>query len=153
MFKHSELRRFSYTPRQLFDFVAAVEKYPEFIDGFVSATIRRRNGNVLEVDQVVRLAGLRVAFTTQAVLDPPRQITISTTDFPFRSFDQRWTFTPEAGGTMVRYDIGLELRFGGLQRLMGMVVDERALAEATVEAFRRRARQIYGDEVPTALPA
>ena len=153
MFKHSELRRFPYTPRQLFDLVADVEKYPEFIDEFISARIRRRGGDVLEVDQVVRLAGLRVAFATRAVLDPPRRITISTTDFPFRSFDQRWTFTPEAGGTMVQYDVGLELRFGALQGLMGMVVDERALAEATVDAFRRRARQIYGDEVPTALPA
>jgi len=153
MFKHSELRRFPYTPQQLFDLVADVEKYPEFIDEFVSATIRRRSGDVLEVDQVVRLATLRIAFTTRAVLDPPRRITISTTDLPFRSFDQRWTFTPEAGGTMVRYDLGLELRFGALGGVMDIIVDERALAEATVDAFRRRARQIYGGEVPPAPPA
>ena len=97
-------------------------------------------------DQVVRLAGLRVAFATRTVLDPPRQITtVSTTDFPFRSFDQRWSFTPAGEfGTLVQYDLTFELRFGFLHGLMDMVADQRQIAETTVNAFGRRARQVYG---------
>jgi coenzyme Q-binding protein COQ10 len=143
--KHIERRHLPYTARQVFDLVADVEKYPDFIEWFVAARIRHRNGNVLEVHQVVRFAGLRRAFTTQAILDPPRRIVITTSDPPFRSFDQRWTFTPATdGGTTVEYETTVEMRSGFLQRLMRLVFDERQIAEATVNAFRRRADQIYG---------
>ncbi len=74
MFKHTERCHLPYTPRQMFDLVADVEKYPEFIDWFISARIRHRDGNVQYVDQVVRYAGLRVAIATRAVLDPPPHI-------------------------------------------------------------------------------
>ncbi len=146
MFKHIERRHFPYTPRQLFDLVADVEKYPEFIDWFVSARIRRRAGNVCHVDQVVRYGGLRVAFASRAVLDPPRRITVTSTDFPFRSFDQHWTFTPDGGtGTLVQYDVAFELRFGFLHGLMALVADQRQIASATIDMFQHRARQLYGD--------
>ena len=153
MFKHTEQRHLPYTPLQLFDLVADVEKYPEFIDWFVWARIRHRHGNVLDVDQVVRLAGLRVAFATRTVLDPPRQITtVSTTDFPLRRFDQRWSFTPAGeSGTLVQYDLTFELRFGFLHGLMRMVADQRQIAETIVNAFERRARQVYGNKAQAAV--
>jgi coenzyme Q-binding protein COQ10 len=153
MFKHSERRQLPYTPQQLFDLVADVEKYPQFIDWFVSAHIRHRRGNVLVVDQVVRFAGLRAAFATRAVLDPPRQITISTGDFPFRCFDQHWSFTPAGdSGTLVQYDVALELRFRHLHRLMGLLIDQPRFAEATVNAFQHRADQIYGHGAHAFVP-
>jgi len=143
MFTHSERRQFAYTPRQLFDLVADIEKYPEFIDGFVAARIRHRHGNVIAVDQVVRMAGLRAAFATRAVLDPPQRIVVTSHDFPFRSFEQRWSFTPNGeGGTAVQYDVRLEFRFG--VGLVAGLVDQRRLAADTVSAFARRAEQIYG---------
>ena len=153
MFKHTEQRHLPYTALQLFDLVADVEKYPEFIDWFVWARIRHRHGNVLEVDQVVRLAGLHAAFATRTVLEPLRQITtVSTTDFPFRNFDQRWSFTPAGeSATLVQYDLTFELRFGFLRGLMHMVVDQRQMAETIVNAFRRRARQIYGNHAQAAV--
>lgn len=143
MFTHSERRRFAYTPQQLFDLVADIEKYPDFIDGFVSARIRHRHGNVVAVDQVVRVAGWRAAFTTRAVFDPPRRIVVTSSDFPFRSFEQRWSFTPDGdGGTVVQYDVRIDFRFG--VGLVAGLIDQRRLAADTVGAFERRARQIYG---------
>ena len=145
IFKHTERRYLPYTPRQMFDLVADVEKYPEFVDWFVSARIRRRDGNVEYVDQVVRHAGLRVAFATRAVLDSPHHITVTSTDFPFRSFDQHWRFTSNGeAGTLVQYDVAFEMRFGFLHGLIDLLADQRWIAERTVDMFRRRAWQIYG---------
>ena len=145
MFKHTERCHLPYTPRQMFDLVADVEKYPEFIDWFNSARIRHRDGNVQYVDQVVRYAGLRVAIATRAVLDPPRHITITSTDFPFRSFDQHWRFTPDGQfGKLVQYDVAFALRFGFLHGLTDLLADRRQIAERTVDTFGHRARQVYG---------
>lgn len=152
MYKHTERRHLPYARQQLFDLVADVEKYPEFIDWFVWARVRRRRGNVLDVEQIVRLAGLRMAFDTQTVLDPPGQITtVSTTDFPLRRFDQRWSFTPTGeSGTLVQYDLAFEPRFGFFLGLMNAVADQRQIAQTVVNAFQRRARLIYGKGTPAA---
>lgn len=145
MFRHTERRHMPYSPRQIFDLVADVEKYPEFIDWFVSARVRRRNGNVQYVDQVVRYSGLRVAFSSRAVLDPPHHIIVTSSDFPFRSFDQHWWFRPDgASGTLVEYDVAFELRFGFLHGLMGLLADQRRIAERTIDMFKHRALKLYG---------
>ncbi len=153
MFSHTERRHLPYTPAQLFDLVADVEKYPEFIGWFVSARIRNRHGNVLEVDQTVRFAGLRAAFTSRAVLDPLRRILISTTDFRFRTFEQRWSFARVGhSDTLVEYDVALELSFGLPEGLVRMAFDERETAAATVGAFELRAQRIYGGQGRTEPP-
>jgi coenzyme Q-binding protein COQ10 len=145
MFKHSESRNLPFMPRQMFDLVADVEKYPQFIDWFVSARIRRRDGNVQYVQQVVRYSGLRLTFATRAVLDPPGRIAATSADFPFRSFEQQWRFTPHGEtGTSVRYDVAFEMRFGFLHGLMDLLADQREIAQRTVDMFSRRARKIYG---------
>ncbi|MGO8865569.1 MAG: type II toxin-antitoxin system RatA family toxin [Alphaproteobacteria bacterium] len=142
---HRERRQLPYCARRLFDLVADVEKYPEFIEWFVAVRIRRREGNVLEVDQVVRFKGLRARFVTRAVLDPPRRIEIACQEPPFKRFDQLWTFLPAPkGGTIVEYASTLELSSSLLQHAMQALFDERQVAVATVDALARRAQQIYG---------
>jgi coenzyme Q-binding protein COQ10 len=150
MLKHTERRHLPYTAAQLFALVADVEKYPEFIEWFAAARIRHRHRNVLEVEQAVQFAGLSFQFTTRAVLDPPRQILIVTTDPPFKNLDQRWTFTParDGDGTIVQFDSTLELHSGLMQHVMWALFSERQMAEATVDAFQRRALQIYGPSPP-----
>lgn len=134
-----------YTPRELFDLVADVEKYPEFIDWFVAVQIRHREGNRLDVDQVVRFKGLRQRFTTHATLDAPRRLDIVCHDPPFQRFDQHWAFRPAAtAGTIIDYESTLELRSSLLQHAMQALFDEAEVAKATVDAFARRAQQIYG---------
>jgi coenzyme Q-binding protein COQ10 len=142
---HHERRTLPYAPRQLFDLIADVEKYPEFLDWFVAVQIRHREGNQLEVDQVVRFKGLRQRFTTQATLDPPRRLEIVCREPPFQRFDQQWTFRPAAkNGTIVDYESTLELRSSLLQHAMQALFDEDQAAKTTVDAFARRAQQIYG---------
>lgn len=142
---HRERRHLPYTAPQLFGLVADVEKYPEFIEWFVAVRIRHRDGNTLDVDQVVRFKGLRARFLTRAILDPPRRIAITAEEPRFKRFDQLWTFAPAPQtGTIVDYASTLELRSSLLQHAMQALFDERQVAQATVDAFARRAAQIYG---------
>ncbi|MGP0094138.1 MAG: type II toxin-antitoxin system RatA family toxin [Xanthobacteraceae bacterium] len=142
---YSQRRHLRYAAQQLFDLVADIEKYPEFLEWFVAARIIHRDGNVLEVAQIMRFAGFRAQIVTWAVLDPLRQIAIGTRDPRFKSFDQRWTFTPAPdGGTTVEYQSTVELRSRVAQHLIRALFDERQIAETTVNAFERRARQICG---------
>ena len=144
---HIERRHLAYTAEQLFDLVADVERYPEFLQWFVAARIRHRDGHALDVDQTVRFAGFTAELATRAVLDRPRRIAIAASDPPppLRRLDQCWTFTPASDGrTTVQYEVSVELRSSLLQRLMRPLLDERQMAEATINAFTRRAEQIYG---------
>ncbi len=149
MASHHERRRLPYTALQLFELVADVESYPEFIDWFVAVRIRRREGQILDVDQVVRFKGLRARFTTRAVLDPPGRIEITSEEPPFKHFDQLWTFAPASGSdAVVDYASRLELRSTLAQHAMQALFDESRVAEATIDAFARRAQQIYGVRPP-----
>lgn len=142
---HTESRHLPYPAQQLFELVADVEKYPEFLEWFVAARISRRDGNLLEVDQVVRFNRLRERFTTQAQLDAPRRIHITSKDPSFKRFDQLWTFSPMPdGGTIVVYVSTLELSSSVLEHVMQALLDEGRIAKATIDAFAHRARQIYG---------
>ncbi len=101
---YSQRRHLRYAARQFFDLVADIEKYPEFLAWFVATRILHRDGNVLEVAQTMRFVGFRTQIVTRAMLDPLRQIAITSRDSRFKSFDQRWTFTPAPdGGTTVEY--------------------------------------------------
>ena len=145
---HHERRRLPYAQQQLFDLVADVEKYPEFIPWFVAVRVRQRDATMWEVDQIVRFNGMRARFTTHAVLQPPERILIDTADPPFRNFSQRWSFAPAQAGTTVDYESRMELRSTLLQHAMQALFGERQVARETVDCFAARAQQLYG---PAAL--
>ena len=143
--RYFERRRLAFTRRQLFDLVSDIEKYPEFLDWFVAARIRRRDGNVLEVDQVVAFKGLRTRFATRAVLYPPRGIDITSRDPQFKEFCQRWSFgLAGADDTVVEYSVALELRSRILRHAIRLLFDQPRFVRITVDAFVRRAESLYG---------
>ncbi|MDE2166671.1 MAG: type II toxin-antitoxin system RatA family toxin [Alphaproteobacteria bacterium] len=145
MASYFESRRLAFTPRQLFDVVADIERYPEFLEWFVAVRIRRRDGNVLEVDQVVAFKGLRTQFATRAVFDPPRGIDVTSRDPQFKRFHQHWTFVPAgAGHTIVEYSSALEPRSRIVRHAMRLLFDQPHFARVMVDAFLRRAETLYG---------
>ena len=142
--RHSVRRHFSCAPRQLFDIVADVEKYPEFLPWFVAVRVIRRRNRVLEVEQVVRLKMLRLRFLTTATMEPPRHIGIVSTAWPFRSFGQSWRFSPDpSGGTLVEFEIDVALRPSPLQALAALLVDRDRLSAAIVARFESRVGQLH----------
>jgi coenzyme Q-binding protein COQ10 len=140
---YSHRAKLKYTPEQLFDLVAGVEKYPEFIPWMIATRVRRRTDEAIWTDLTVGTGFLRKQFSTIARLDRPHGITISSHDPMFERFEQRWTFTLLAeGGTDTRYHVDFRFKSLLLQALMDVAFADRAAAIVT--AYIRRARRLYG---------
>ncbi len=131
-----------YTATQLFDLIADVERYPEFLPWVLAARIRHREGQTIWVDMTFGTRFLRRRVSTMGLLERPHRITITSDDPMLERFEQRWTFkTAPEGGADVEYRVDLRFRSRLVQALLGGSFVGRA--EAMTQAFSRRARRLY----------
>jgi len=141
-------RSVKHTPAQMFDLVADVERYPEFLPLCESLRVMRRvqSGEGIETLVATMSVGykaIKETFTTRVILDDPRlKITVEYVDGPFKYLENRWTFREVAGGCEVEFYINYEFKSFALGLLMGSVFD-KAFRKFT-EAFEERADEIYG---------
>ncbi|WP_075288815.1 type II toxin-antitoxin system RatA family toxin [Pararhizobium arenae] len=140
-------RPVKHTAEQMFDLVADVERYPEFLPLCEALTVRsrkERDGKVLLVaDMTVGYKAIRETFTTQVLLNKAeRVIDVKYIDGPFKYLDNRWRFEPsgEAGSNVVFF-IDYEFKSRILGALMGSMFDRAFRMFA--EAFEKRADTIY----------
>ncbi|MBA48483.1 MAG: ubiquinone-binding protein [Paracoccus sp.] len=152
--QHQDNRDLPYSARQMFDLVADVERYPEFLPWNSAARVRSRQtrpdgAEEIAADLVISFKVFRERFGSRVVLwpaDPPTgalKIDTEYLDGPFRYMRSGWTFhdRPE-GGCRVEFFVDFEFRNAILQRLIGVVFHE-AMARI-VRAFEDRARNLYG---------
>ena len=145
MTAYTQREHLNYTVSQLFDLVADVERYPEFMPWVIDAHIRDRKDHTILVDMTIAAGLLRKRFSTLAVLDRPHRIEISSRDPMFDRFGQQWTFKPATeGGTNIEYHVDLKFRSRVLQLLIGASFADRAVA--TMSAFKHRAHRLYGGQ-------
>lgn len=78
----------------MFEFIADIERYPDFLPGWSFVAIRRRTEATMDVHQVIRMAGIRLAFESSATLERPTHITIVTESGIFKSSEIEWRFEP-----------------------------------------------------------
>jgi len=149
MTTHAEKRASPYSPDQLFDLVADVERYPEFLPWCVGARIRRREGNVIHADLVIGFKMFRERFGSRVILDRANhKIDVSYAEGPFRYLDNHWIFHPDGkGGTIIEFDVDFEFRNIVLQKVIGALFNEAV--RRMVAAFEGRARRLYG--VPSSI--
>jgi coenzyme Q-binding protein COQ10 len=140
-------RSVPHTPDQMFDLVADVERYPEFLPLCEALSVRsrkEREGKILLLaDMTVGYKAIRETFTTQVLLNrAERVIEVKYIDGPFKYLENRWHFaeTP-AGGCTINFFIDYEFKSRVLGALMGSMFD-RAFRMFT-EAFETRANRIY----------
>jgi coenzyme Q-binding protein COQ10 len=142
------VRPVRHTPEQMFDLVADVERYPEFLPLCESLRVLRRSQSGEGVETLVATMGvgykaIRESFTTRVALDRPRlRITVEYVDGPFKFLENRWAFKATPTGCDVEFFINYEFRSFALGLLMGSVFD-RAFRHFT-QAFEERADAIYG---------
>lgn len=127
----------------MFDLVADVERYPEFVPWIIEARVRHRDAQTMRVDMTIGTGFLAKQFATIAQLDRPHRIDIRSSDPIVERFEQGWTFEPSVdGGTVVEYYVDFELRSRLLQMLIGRTIAGRGAM--MVAAFNHRARRLYG---------
>ena len=128
---------------QLFAVAVDIESYTRFIPWCRLARIRRREGNILEVDNLFGAGPLQARFRSRAEFDSPRRLDITATDGPFRLFHLGWRFEPRHGGgcrVVARYS--MELRSGLLHSLARLSLSE--VERRVVRNFKDRVRVVYG---------
>lgn len=141
-------RQVRHSPAQMFDLVADVERYPEFLPLCEGLKVRRRVQSdegieTLVADMSVGYKAIRESFTSRVTLDRARlRIGVEYVEGPFRYLENRWTFRPAGnGGCEVEFYITYEFKSFALGMLMGSMFD-RAFRKFT-QAFEERADEIY----------
>ncbi len=140
---HRERRHLAHTPKQLFDLVADIEKYPEFLPWCVGARIRKRDGDTILADLIIGYKLFRERFTSQVTLSAPERIEVNYSEGPFKYLTNHWIFVEGVdGGCDIDFFVDFELRSRLLEKLIGIVFNEAI--ERMVSAFERRADDLYG---------
>jgi coenzyme Q-binding protein COQ10 len=162
--RYAEKRFLPYTPAQLFELVAAVDRYPEFLPWCLAARMRSAGTlpgtprkALLVADLVIGFRMMRARYTSRVTLESPRRIEVTCIEGPFRYLNNHWTFDPVApsaerpdGGTMLTLQIEFAFRSSLLQSFMGVMFDEAV--SRMVAAFEGRAKQLYGGHRSDAAP-
>jgi coenzyme Q-binding protein COQ10 len=144
--KRIQQRVLPYSQEQLFELIADVERYPEFVPWWIAARIRHRDGDTIHVEQVIGLGAVRQRFTSQAIFRRPVSVQVTSNDGPFRHLEISWTITPVPGeGCTVTLSPSFDLRSKILQRLLGAMLSHETCR--LIEVFERRAHQLYGDPI------
>lgn len=149
--KFETTRTVRHSAAQMFELVADVERYPEFLPLCSRLEVqsrRERDGKTLLIaDMTVAFKLVRETFTSQVLLKPEeRQIDVKYVDGPFRYLDNRWTFVDVPVGCEVRFFIDYEFKSRTLGILMGSMFEYAFRRFA--EAFEERADRIYGADAP-----
>lgn len=130
-----------YSAEAMFDLVADIEAYPQFLPGCTAARVRQRDGNRVVGSVALAQGPLKLEFTTRNELLRPERITMALVDGPFREMDGAWEFAPlgEAGCR-----VSLRLRFAFQSRVADLVLGPpfESICTRLVDAFVARARSV-----------
>jgi coenzyme Q-binding protein COQ10 len=144
---HSETRRLPYTAQQMYDLVADVARYPEFLPWTAAARIRetRDEGDhvVMLADLVISFKVFRERFGSRVTLWPEaRKIDTEYLDGPFKYMISKWSFAEAEDGCDVSFHVDFEFRNRVLQATATVFFNEAM--QRVVRAFERRAADLYG---------
>ncbi len=143
---HAEHKLVPYTAEQMFELVADVGKYHEFLPWCAASRLRTDTDTELTADLTIGFGPFRESFTSVVALERPRTVNVKYENGPFRYLNNQWTFTPAPHGCRVDFFVDFEFRSRMLQAAIGVVFNQAV--EAMVKAFLKRARDVYGR--PTA---
>lgn len=139
---HAERQVVPFSPEQLFDLVADVGSYPQFLPWCVGARVRSNSATHLVADLTIGFGPFRESFTSRVTLDRPKRVTVKYEDGPFRYLNNQWDFRPLGSGTEVAFFVDFEFRSRILKAAIGVVFNEAV--RRMVKAFLKRAHDVYG---------
>lgn len=150
---HAEKRVLPYSDEQLFDMVADVCRYPEFLPWCVGARVVSRTEDELIADMTVGFKMVRETFRSQVTLERPHHVHVRYLNGPFRYLNNHWRFRPVENGTEVDFFVDFEFKSRLLQAVIGTVFNEAV--RLMVRSFERRAAVLYRRAPPptSASPA
>jgi len=145
---HSETRTLPYTADQMYDLVADVSKYPQFIPWISASRVRsvtpERDHEVMHADLVVGFKMFRERFLSKVTLwEGDRRIDTEYVDGPFKHLISTWRFRDTDAGCEVAFEVDFEFKNRLLQGAAGLFFYEAM--QRIVRAFEARAEALHGD--------
>lgn len=138
-----EVYALPYSAEQMFDLVADVKRYPEFLPWVIATRIKSDSDTEMVADMLVGFSAIREKFTSRVTKERPNQITVHYVDGPLRDLDNRWAFRAlDAGHCEIDFCVDFSFRNRMFEALAGQYFD-RAFRRM-VEAFEARAAALYG---------
>lgn len=143
---HSETRQLPYSAQQMYDLVADVALYPQFLPWCAAARIRSKtsveDSVVLEADLVISFKVFREKFGSRVTLFPEfKKIDTEYLEGPFKHMKSNWAFEDTATGCNVTFFVDFEFKNAILQGIIGVVFNEAM--HRVVRAFEKRAADLY----------
>jgi coenzyme Q-binding protein COQ10 len=150
--RHSETRHLPYTPEQLFDLVADVAKYDEFLPWVVAVRVRSSSDTETVADLVVGFNAFKERFASRVEKQRPTRICVDYIEGPLKFLHNEWRFeaSPD-GGTDVHFSVDFAFKSRLFESLAGAMFD-RALRRM-IGAFEQRAAALYGINRSSAVSA
>jgi ribosome-associated toxin RatA of RatAB toxin-antitoxin module len=131
-----------HTAGQMFALVDDIESYPQFLPWCVAAAVQDRTADAVTATLSIGVRGLRTSFTTRNENRPGEAIDMRLVQGPFRRFAAAWRFKPLSGeASGIEFSLEYELS-GPLARMLSPLLEH--IADTMVDAFTRRAREVYG---------
>ena len=140
--RHSETKFLPFSPEQLFDLVADVARYDEFLPWVVAVRVRSSSETETVADLVVGFNAFKERFTSKVQKARPEKIVVDYVEGPLKYLHNEWRFEPAPGGTNVAFAVDFAFRSRIFEALAGQMFD-RALRRMT-SAFEQRAAALYG---------
>ena len=150
--RHSETKHLRYMPEQLFELVADVARYDEFLPWVVAVRVRSSSEVETVADLVVGFNAFKERFTSRIMKERPSRICVDYIEGPLKYLHNEWTFDRAAdGGTDVGFSVDFAFKSRLFETLAGSMFD-RALRRMTT-AFEQRAAALYGSSKSSAQSA
>ncbi|MFA7586948.1 MAG: type II toxin-antitoxin system RatA family toxin [Novosphingobium sp.] len=145
----NEVRRMPWSAEQMFDLVADVGHYPEFLPWVVATRVKSDSETEMVADMLVGFSAIREKFTSRVVKHRPDEIRVHYVDGPLRDLDNVWRFRqlPE-GGCEIDFCVSFSFRNALFQKMAGQYFDKAF--RKMVTAFETRAEQLYGNSNSSA---
>ena len=144
-----ETRRVPYSAEQMFDLVADVARYPEFLPWVVATRVRSDDGEEMLADMLVGFKALREKFTSRVLKQRPERLEVIYIDGPMRDLDNLWHFRAlPQGGCELDFSVEFSFKNKMFEMLAGQYFD-RAFRKL-VAAFEARADELYGKSSSSA---
>ena len=140
--RHSETRFLPYSPEQLFDLVADVARYDEFLPWVVAVRVRSSSEAETVADLVVGFNAFKERFTSRVQKQRPGRIVVEYVEGPLKYLHNEWQFERAEGGTKVAFSVDFAFKSRIFEALAGQMFD-RALRRM-ISAFEQRAAALYG---------
>ena len=140
--RHSETKFLPYTPEQLFDMVADVARYDEFLPWVVAVRVRSSSETETVADLVVGFNAFKERFTSRVIKRRPGEICVDYVEGPLKYLHNEWKFEAASSGTNVHFSVDFAFKSRLFEALAGQMFD-RALRRMT-GAFEQRAAALYG---------